>query len=335
MLWASRQFPSTRLRRTRKHPFSRELVSEHRLSACDLIQPFFLIEGTKTRQAIQTLPGQTRFTIDTLLEEVDVLTTLGIPAIVLFPCLGGSAKDAGASYAYNDEGLIQCAIREVKRVFPSMGIITDIALDPYTLDGQDGLSDANGYVQNDETNRVLALQALSHARAGADIVAPSDMMDGRVRAIREILDQASFIHTQILAYSAKYASSYYGPFRDAAGSLENLGTGSKHTYQMDPRNSDEALQEVALDLAEGADYVMVKPAMMYLDVLYRVKEAFRVPTFVYQVSGEYAMIQAAIHQGILKPREGILESLIACKRAGADAILTYFAKEAARYLREG
>ncbi len=317
----------------RRDEFSRRLMRETRLSTDDLIYPLFIVEGEKQRQPIDSMPGISRLSIDELLIEAKELVELGIPAIALFPSPDDSTKSETGKEAYNNQGLVQTAVRELKSRFPELGIITDVALDPYTTHGQDGIIDSNGYVLNDETVEVLAMQALSHAEAGADIVAPSDMMDGRIGAIRLILEQHKQIHTKILAYSAKYASSYYGPFRDAVGSSGNLGGSNKYSYQMDIANSDEALQEVALDLAEGADMVMVKPGMPYLDIVSRVKNEFRVPTFVYQVSGEYAMHMAAAQNGWLDEDAVAMESLIAIKRAGADAILTYFAKKAARLLQ--
>ena len=318
----------------RRDEFSRRLMRETRLSTDDLIYPLFIVEGEKQRQPIDSMPGISRLSIDELLIEAKELVELGIPAIALFPSPDASTKSATGKEAYNNQGLVQTAVRELKSRFPELGIITDVALDPYTTHGQDGIIDSNGYVLNDETVEVLARQALSHAEAGADIVAPSDMMDGRIGAIRLILEENKHIHTKILAYSAKYASSYYGPFRDAVGSSGNLGGSNKYNYQMDIANSDEALQEVALDLAEGADMVMIKPGMPYLDIVSKVKNEFRVPTFVYQVSGEYAMHMAAAQNGWLDEDAVAMESLIAIKRAGADAILTYFAKKAARLLQK-
>ncbi|MEX2469921.1 MAG: porphobilinogen synthase [Pseudohongiellaceae bacterium] len=329
----SRLFPITRMRRMRRDDFSRRLMRETRLSTDDLIFPLFIVEGENQRQPIESMPGMFRVSIDNLLEEAAELVALTIPAIALFPAPDSARKSNDGREAYNPEGLVQRAVQALKEKFPELGVITDVALDPYTIHGQDGIIDDSGYVQNDETVAVLARQALSHAQAGADIVAPSDMMDGRVAAIRQILEENGAIHTRILAYSAKYASSYYGPFRDAVGSSGNLGSGNKYNYQMDVANSDEALQEVALDLAEGADMVMVKPGMPYLDIVSRVKREFGVPTLVYQVSGEYAMHMAAAANGWLDEESVMLESLVAIKRAGADAILTYFAKQAARVLR--
>jgi porphobilinogen synthase len=328
----SREFPVNRMRRMRKDDFSRRLMRETQMSVDDLIFPVFIVDGQKQRQEISSMPGIFRFSIDELLLEARELVDLKIPAIALFPAPDAKVKSLLAEEAYNPKGLVQTAVRELKAAFPKLGVITDVALDPYTTHGQDGIIDENGYVLNEETVEVLAKQALSHAVAGADIVAPSDMMDGRVGAIRHILEENNQIYTRILAYSAKYASSYYGPFRDAVGSSANLGGGNKYTYQMDVANSDEALQEVALDLAEGADMVMVKPGMPYLDIVRRVKDEFGVPTFVYQVSGEYAMHMAAAQNGWLDEDAVAMESLLCIKRAGADAIVTYFAKKAARLL---
>ncbi len=330
----SRKYPASRMRRMRRDEFSRRLMRETRLSTDDLIFPVFIVEGQNQRQAIESMPGMFRLSIDELVMEAGELTELGIPAIALFPSPYQSVKTLDGSEAYNSEGLVQRAIRELKVKYPDLGIISDAALDPYTTHGQDGIIDDGGHVLNEETIEALKQQALSHSLAGADIVAPSDMMDGRVAAIRSILEENKQIYTRILAYSAKYASSYYGPFRDAVGSSRSLGGGNKHTYQMDIANSDEALQEVALDLAEGADMVMVKPGMPYLDIVSRVKLEFGVPTFVYQVSGEYSMHLAAAQNGWLDEEAVIMESLIAIKRAGADAILSYFAKTAARLLKE-
>jgi len=330
-----RKMPMSRMRRMRRDDFSRRLMRESVLTADDLIYPIFVIEGKNQRQAVQSMPGVERVSIDQLLKEAEQIVELGIPAVALFPVTEADKKSELAEEAFNPEGLAQQAVRALKQAFPSLGVITDVALDPFTTHGQDGLIDASGYVLNDETVNVLVKQAVSHAEAGADVVAPSDMMDGRVGAIRQALEAAGHIHTRILAYSAKYASNYYGPFRDAVGSAGNLGSGNKYTYQMDPANSNEALAEVALDLAEGADMVMVKPGMPYLDIVYRVKQQFGVPTYVYQVSGEYAMIMAAVQNGWLNERAVILEALLGFKRAGADGILTYFAKTAAQWLRQG
>lgn len=322
------------MRRMRRDDFSRRLMRETRLSTDDLIFPVFIVEGENQQQPIASMPDMYRVSIDNLLKEAEQLLALNIPAIALFPAPDDKAKSENGAEAFNPEGLVQRAVRALKAQFPELGVITDVALDPYTTHGQDGIIDSNGYVLNDETVEVLSKQALSHAEAGADIVAPSDMMDGRVAAIRTILESNKQIYTRILAYSAKYASSYYGPFRDAVGSSGNLGAGNKYSYQMDVANSDEALQEVALDLAEGADMVMVKPGMPYLDIVYRVKHELGVPTFVYQVSGEYAMHMAAAANGWLSEDAVALESLTAIKRAGADGILTYFAKKAARLLKD-
>ena len=330
---ANRQFPHTRLRRNRRDDFSRRLVRETQLSVNDLIYPLFVLEGTGKREAVASMPGIERLSIDLLLEEVAEIVALGIPAVALFPVTPVERKSLDAAEAYNREGLAQQATRAIKARFPELGVITDVALDPFTTHGQDGIIDDQGYVLNDLSVEALVKQTLSHAEAGADIVAPSDMMDGRVGAMRRALEAAGHVNTRILAYSAKYASAYYGPFRDAVGSAGNLGKGNKSTYQMDPGNTDEALHEVALDLSEGADMIMVKPGMPYLDIVHRVKSTFRVPTFVYQVSGEYAMHCAAIQNGWLSEAV-ILESLTAIKRAGADGILTYFAKTAARQLQK-
>ncbi len=317
----------------RRDEFSRRLMRETRLSTDDLIYPLFIVEGSNQRQAIASMPGIERLSVDELIKEAAELVELEIPAIALFPAPHADTKSLNGAESYNPDGLVQRAIRQLKAEFPQLGVITDVALDPYTTHGQDGIIDESGYVLNDETVAVLAKQALSHAEAGADIVAPSDMMDGRVGAIREILEAHGHIHTRILAYSAKYASAYYGPFRDAVGSSGNLGGGNKYSYQMDVANSDEALQEIAQDLAEGADMVMVKPGMPYLDIVSRVKTDFKVPTFVYQVSGEYAMHMAAAQNGWLDEDAVAMESLLCIKRAGADGILTYFAKKAARLLK--
>jgi porphobilinogen synthase len=308
-------------------------MREARLGPDDLIYPVFVLEGEGRHEAVASMPGVERKSIDRLVEEAREVMDLGIPAIALFPVTPAEAKSEDAREAYNPQGLAQRAVRALKRALPDLGVITDVALDPFTTHGQDGLIDASGYVLNDETVEVLVKQALSHADAGADVVAPSDMMDGRVGAIRAALEAAGQIHTRILAYSAKYASSFYGPFRDAVGSAANLGGGNKYSYQMDPANSDEALREVALDLQEGADMVMVKPALPYLDIVRRVKQSFGVPTFAYQVSGEYAMLKAAAQNGWLDERAVVLESLLSIRRAGADAILTYYAKDAARWLQ--
>lgn len=328
------KYPQRRLRRLRRNEFSRRLVREHSLSAADLIYPVFVLEGSKRREPVASMPGIFRQSLDSLYAEAERCLKLGVPALALFPVVDPGLKTADALEAINPDGLVPTALRALKSRFAELGIITDIALDPYTSHGQDGLIDASGYVMNDETVGVLARQAQVHAAAGADVVAPSDMMDGRIRAIREALDAEGAQHVAILSYAAKYASSFYGPFRDAVGSGANLGGGNKYTYQMDPANSDEALWEVGLDLVEGADIVMVKPGMPYLDIVRRVKETYRAPTFVYQVSGEYAMLKAAAQQSWLAERACVLEALLACKRAGADAILTYYALDAAAWLAE-
>jgi porphobilinogen synthase len=325
---------ATRMRRMRAQKFSRRLMQEHSLTSGDLIYPVFIIEGENQRQTVESMPGVERLSIDLLIQEAKELVGLGIPAIALFPVVGEKAKSLQAEESWNPEGLAQRAVRALKKACPDLGVITDVALDPFTVHGQDGLIDDSGYVLNDETVEVLVKQALSHAEAGADIVAPSDMMDGRVGVIREALEAAGYINTRILAYSAKYASSFYGPFRDAVGSAAQLGSGDKNSYQMDCANGDEALAEVELDIAEGADMVMVKPGMPYLDIVRRVSERFEVPVFAYQVSGEYAMLKAAAQNGWLDERSTVLESLLAFKRAGADGVLTYFAKDVARWLQE-
>lgn len=330
----SSAYPALRPRRMRRDAFSRRLMRETTLTAADLILPVFVLEGEAQREAVPSMPGVERLGIDQLLHEADGLVALGIPAVALFPVTPLEAKSADAREAYNPEGLVQRTVRALKQHYPQLGVITDIALDPYTSHGQDGLIDDSGYVMNDETVAVLVRQALSHAEAGVDIVAPSDMMDGRIGAIRNALEDAGHIHTRILSYAAKYASSFYGPFRDAVGSAGNLGGGNKYSYQMDPANSDEALREVALDLQEGADMVMIKPGLPYLDIIRRIKDQYAVPTFAYQVSGEYAMLMAAARNGWLDEQAVIMESLTALKRAGADGILTYFAKRAAGWLRE-
>ncbi|KFN45867.1 delta-aminolevulinic acid dehydratase [Arenimonas metalli CF5-1] len=326
-------FPYTRPRRMRRDDFSRRLMREHRLSADDLILPVFIHE-LQGRAAVASMPGVERLSIDELLRTAEQAVALKIPAIVLFPVTAPEAKSLDAAAAWDENGLAQRAIRALKQRFPELGVITDVALDPYTTHGQDGLVDDSGYVVNDETVEALVLQALSHADAGADVVAPSDMMDGRIGAIREALEEHGHLNTRILAYSAKYASSFYGPFRDAVGSAGALGKGNKYTYQMDPANSDEALREVGLDLEEGADMVMIKPGLPYLDIVRRVKDHYGAPTFVYQVSGEYAMLKAAAQNGWLDERACALESLVSIKRAGADGVLTYFALDAARWLKE-
>ncbi|ATC99944.1 MULTISPECIES: porphobilinogen synthase [Pseudoalteromonas] len=327
-------FPYSRMRRMRKDPFSRKLMQENVLTTADLIYPVFVLEGKSRREKIDSMPGIERLSIDLLIEEAKELAALGVPAIAIFPVTPADKKSLEAEEAYNPEGLAQRTVKALKQAVPEMGVITDVALDPFTVHGQDGIIDEDGYVLNDITTDILVKQALSHSEAGADVVAPSDMMDGRIGAIREALEDAGFINTRIMAYSAKYASSYYGPFRDAVGSAGNLKGADKKTYQMDPANSDEALREVALDLQEGADMVMVKPGMPYLDVVRRVKDEFGVPTFAYQVSGEYAMHMAAIENGWLAEKPIVMESLLAFKRAGADGILTYFAKKAAIWLNE-
>nr|WP_251701938.1 porphobilinogen synthase [Pseudomonas boanensis] len=331
---ANRLFPATRLRRNRRDDFSRRLVRESVLTVDDLILPVFVLDGENRREAVPSMPGVERLSIDLLLEEAAEWVALGIPALALFPVTPLEKKSLDGAEAWNPEGIAQRAIRALRERFPELGVISDVALDPFTTHGQDGILDDNGYVQNDITVDALVKQALSHAEAGAQVVAPSDMMDGRIQAIREALELADFPNVRIMAYSAKYASAYYGPFRDAVGSAANLGKGNKASYQMDPANTDEALHEVAADLAEGADMVMVKPGMPYLDIVRRVKDEFRVPTFAYQVSGEYAMHMAAIQNGWLSEAV-ILESLVAFKRAGADGILTYFAKRAAEMLKTG
>ncbi len=324
----------SRPRRMRSDEFSRRLMRESTISVDDLIYPMFIIEGKNQQTAIDSMPGIVRLSIDLLIKEAKELIDLGIPAIALFPVVSDAKKSDDAAEAWNPEGLIQTAVRELKSHYPDLGVITDVALDPYTLSGQDGLTDENDYVLNDETVDVLVKQALSHAAAGADIVAPSDMMDGRIGCIRAALESANHTNTKILAYSAKYASSFYGPFRDAVGSAENLGSGNKYTYQMDPANTDEAITEVELDLEEGADMVMVKPGLPYLDIVYRVKTTFGRPTYVYHVSGEYAMLKAAAENGWLDEKSTVIESLLSCKRAGADGILTYYAKQVAEWLKK-
>ena len=331
----TRTYPVTRMRRMRRDEFSRRLMRETRLATDDLIFPVFILDGQHQRQPIESMPDIFRLSIDMLLAEAKELCELGIPAVALFPSPAAKVKTEDGREAYNPHGLVQTAVKELKREFPDLGVITDIALDPYTTHGQDGIIDKNGYVLNDETVEILVKQAVSHAQAGADIVAPSDMMDGRIGSIREALEERGLIHTRILAYSAKFASSYYGPFRDAVGSSGNIGSGNKFTYQMDIGNSDEACHEVAIDITEGADMVMVKPGMPYLDIVSRVKQQFGVPTFVYQVSGEYAMHMAAARNGWLDEQAIAMESLLCIKRAGADAILTYFAKKAAILLKQG
>ena len=327
-------FPAMRMRRMREAGFTRRLMRETRLAVDNLIYPLFVMPAGRPREPVPSMPGIDRISVDELAAEAAEVRALGIPAVALFPVIPENQKSARADESYNPDGLVQRAIRVVKQATPDLGVITDVALDPYTSHGQDGLVDKKGYVINDETVEVLIQQALSHAEAGADIVAPSDMMDGRIGGIRRNLNETGFINTRILAYSAKYASSFYGPFRDAVGSAANLGGGGKDTYQMDPANSDEALREVALDVQEGADMVMIKPALAYLDIIYRVKQEFRMPVFAYNVSGEYAMLKAAALKGWLDERKTVMETLTACRRAGADAILTYHAKQAAAWLRE-
>lgn len=326
-------FPAVRMRRMRKDVFSRAMMRENTITSADLIYPVFILDGVNQCEKVASMPGVERVSVDLLLGVAEECVALGIPVMALFPVINPGLKTPDGIEATNPDGLVPRAIRELKSRFPELGILTDVALDPYTSHGQDGLIDANGYVLNDETTEMLVRQALTHARAGADIVAPSDMMDGRIGAIRHALEAHNFIHTRIMAYSAKYASAFYGPFRDAVGSATNLGKSDKATYQMDPANSNEALREVALDLAEGADMVMVKPGMPYLDVVRRVKDEFRVPTFAYQVSGEYAMIKAAAQNGWLDHNKTMMESMMAFKRAGADGVLTYFARDIARLLR--
>ena len=333
MTYNNINFPRTRMRRMRYNDFSRRLMRENRLSVDDLIYPMFVIEGKNQREPISSMPGIERFSPDLLLAQAEEIYNLGIPAIALFPVTPADKKSDDAAEAYNPDGLAQRSVRALKKAFPDLGVITDVALDPFTSHGQDGLINQAGYVINDETIDVLVKQALSHAEAGADIVAPSDMMDGRIGAIRQALEAHNYINTLILAYSAKYASSFYGPFRDAVGSAGNLGKSNKFSYQMDPANSDEALREIQLDLQEGADMVMVKPGMPYLDIIRRVKEQYGVPTFAYQVSGEYAMIKAAAMNDWLDEKQVVLESLLAFKRAGSDAILTYYAKSVAQWLQ--
>lgn len=328
-------FPAGRPRRLRRDDFTRRLVRENRLSADDFIYPVFVLQGQGRREAVPSMPGVERLSLDLLLPVAEECLALGIPALALFPVIDASLKDAQGSEAANPEGLIPAAVRGLKARFPELGVMTDVALDPYTSHGQDGLLDESGYILNDPTVAQLVKQALAHAAAGADIVAPSDMMDGRIGAVRQALEAAGHVHTRIMAYSAKYASAFYGPFRDAVGSAASLGKSNKKVYQMDPANSNEALREVALDIAEGADMVMVKPGLPYLDVLRRVKDEFAMPTFAYQVSGEYAMLKAAVQNGWLAHDAAMLESLLAFRRAGADGVLTYFAREAARLLKSG
>lgn len=328
-------FPYTRLRRMRRDDFSRRLMRENHLSVADLIWPVFVMEGSNVRESVPSMPGVERLSIDLLVQEAEAAAKLGIPAMAVFPVTPQEAKSATAEEAWNPNGLAQRAVRAIKAAVPELGVITDVALDPFTSHGQDGLMDDSGYILNDETVTALTKQALSHAEAGADVVAPSDMMDGRIGEIRDALEQHGFLNVRILAYSAKYASSFYGPFRDAVGSAANLKGGNKYSYQMDPANSDEALREVALDLQEGADMVMVKPGLPYLDIVRRVKDEFQMPTFVYHVSGEYAMLKAAALNGWLNERACVLEALLSMKRAGADGILTYYAKQVAVWLQDG
>lgn len=333
-MFLSTKFPQRRMRRMRRDEFSRRLMQENHINVSDLIYPIFVLDGKKQTENVRSMPGVVRQSIDLLLSQAENCLELGIPALAIFPVIDAELKNLSASEAFNPDGLVPRTVRQLKKNFPELGVITDIALDPYTSHGQDGLIDQSGYVLNDETVEVLCQQALAHAQAGADIVAPSDMMDGRVSAIRSRLDSENHILTRILAYSAKYASNYYGPFRDAVGSATNLGSGNKYTYQMDPANSDEALWEVGLDLNEGADMVMIKPGLPYLDIVRRVKDQFGVPTFVYQVSGEYAMLKAAAMNGWLSEEACVMESLLCFKRAGADGILTYYAVEAANWLKK-
>ena len=323
-----------RLRRMRKHEFNRSLIRENSLSASDLIYPLFIVEGENKRMEIDSMPGIERLSIDQLLVEAKEIVDLKIQAIALFPVISSEKKSLEAEESYNSDGLIQRAVRELKRNFPKLAVITDVALDPYTIHGMDGITDSKEYVLNDETVEILIKQAISHAQAGADIVAPSDMMDGRIGAIRNALEEAGFIHTNILAYSAKYASAFYGPFRDAVGSASNLGKADKKTFQMDPSNSNEAIREVELDIAEGADMVMIKPGLPYLDIVSNVKQTFGVPTFAYHVSGEYAMLKAASQNKWIDEKQTVLETLLCFKRAGADAILTYYAKDAAKWIQD-
>ena len=328
------QFPRVRMRRMRRDDFSRRMMRETTLTPSDFIYPVFVMEGTKQRVAVPSMPGVERVTLDELVREAEECAKLGVPAMALFPVTPPEAKSLDGREAWNPDGLAQRAVRAIKQAVPELGVVTDVALDPFTTHGQDGIIDDSGYVLNDITVEALVKQGLSHAEAGDDVVAPSDMMDGRIGALRDALEADGHVYTRILAYSAKYASSFYGPFRDAVGSSGNLGKGNKYTYQMDPANSDEALREVQLDLDEGADMVMVKPGMPYLDIVRRVKDRFGAPTFVYQVSGEYAMLMAAAQNGWLDERAVVLESLACIKRAGADGILTYFALRASRWLRE-
>lgn len=327
-------FPAIRMRRMRRDAFSRAMMREHVVTSADLIYPVFILDGKNQRESVASMPGVERLSIDLLLPVAEDCVKLGIPVLALFPVIDVSLKTPDGIEAINPQGLVPRAVRELKQRFPELGVLTDVALDPYTSHGQDGVLDANGYVLNDETTPLLVRQALAQAEAGVDIVAPSDMMDGRIGAIREALEANKHIHTRIMAYSAKYASAYYGPFRDAVGSAANLGKGSKATYQMDPGNSDEALREVALDIAEGADMVMVKPGMPYLDIVRRVKDEFRLPTYAYQVSGEYAMIKAAAQNGWVDHDKIMMEAMLCFKRAGANGVLTYFARDIARLLQK-
>lgn len=329
-----RQFPITRMRRMRADDFSRRLMREQVLTTNDLIYPMFVIEGFNKREPVRSMPGVERLSIDLLVAEAEELVALGIPMIALFPVVEADKKSLEAEEAYNPDGLAQRAVRAVKAACPELGIMTDVALDPFTTHGQDGIIDENGYVLNDDTIDVLMKQALSHAEAGADVIGPSDMMDGRIIEIREMLEDHGYVNTRIMSYAAKYASAYYGPFRDAVGSAGNLGKSNKYNYQMDPANGNEALHEVAMDINEGADMVMVKPGLPYLDIVWRIKDEFKVPTFAYHVSGEYAMLKAAAHNGWLDERAVALETLLCFKRAGADGILTYYAKQAAIWLKE-
>ncbi|OCG37540.1 porphobilinogen synthase [Gilliamella sp. Gris1-4] len=328
------QYPKRRLRRNRAHDFSRRMVAEHSLTVNDLIYPVFIVEGNNITESITSMPNVNRMSIDVLLKEAEQVAKLGIPVLSLFPAIEPSKKSLLAQEAYNENGLVPKAVRALKKEIPELGVLTDVALDPYTTHGQDGIIDEQGYVQNDISVETLVKQALMQAQAGVDIIAPSDMMDGRIGAIRNELEKHGFFNTQIMAYSAKYASSFYGPFRDAVGSAKNIKGGNKKTYQLDPANSNEALQEIYQDLSEGADMVMVKPGMPYLDIVRRVKETFAVPTFAYQVSGEYAMLTAAIQNGWLDEKSAIMESLLCFKRAGADGVLTYFAKQVAEWLHQ-
>ena len=328
-------YPAARPRRMRRDPFSRAMMRENTITSADLIYPVFVLEGQNQRQQVASMPGVERVSLDLLLKVAEECVQLGIPALALFPLVDQSVKTYDGIEATNPDGLVPRVVRELKKNFPQLGVITDVALDPYTTHGQDGLPDENGYIVNEKTIEMLVKQALTHADAGVDIVAPSDMMDGRIGAIRNAFEAQGHIHTRIMAYSAKYASAFYGPFRDAVGSSANIGSGDKNSYQMDPANSDEALREVALDLAEGADMVMVKPGMPYLDIVRRVKDEFKVPTFAYQVSGEYAMLKAAALNGWLDHDKVMMESMMAFKRAGADGVLTYFALDIARKLKAG